>query len=160
MKSIDEIIQEHGPRVSAYVRSMVRDKSMVDDLVQETFIRVWRYMSSYRGEGSFQSWIISIAHNVVMSAMAKKIDVPTSELQTPSTNDVYEDIDFVSVVAQLPIEQRQAVSLCLVMGFSYQEAADIVKVPIGTIRSRVSRGRDSLREILVDTGQAGMRIAQ
>lgn len=95
-----------------------------------------------------------------MSAMAKKIDVPTSELQTPSTNDVYEDIDFVSIVAQLPIEQRQAVSLCLVMGFSYQEAADIVKVPIGTIRSRVSRGRDSLREILVDTDQAGMRIAQ
>jgi RNA polymerase sigma-70 factor (ECF subfamily) len=159
MKSIDEIIQEHGPRVSAYVRSMVRDKSMVDDLVQETFIRVWRYMSSYRGEGSFQGWIISIAHNVVMSAMAKNIDVPSSELQVPPTVDTYSEIDFVSLVALLPVEQRQAVSLCLVMGFSYQEAADISDVPIGTIRSRVSRGRDTLREVLVSTEQANLRMA-
>ena len=160
MKSIDEVIEEHGPSVTAYVRSMVRDKSMVDDLVQETFIRVWRYMSSFRGDGSFQGWIISIAHNVVMSAMAKRIDVPTLELQVPPAIDEYSEIDFVSVVAQLPIEQRNAVALCLVMGFSYQEAADISSVPIGTIRSRVSRGRESLREILAQSEQVDIRVAQ
>jgi RNA polymerase sigma-70 factor (ECF subfamily) len=160
MKSIDAVIEEHGPSVSAYIRSLVRDKSMVDDLVQETFIRVWRYQSSFRGDGSFQGWIVSIAHNVVVSAMAKRIDVPTLELDVPPTVDEYSEIDFVSVVAQLPIDQRHAVALCLVMGFSYQEAADISNVPIGTIRSRVSRGRESLREILAASEQIEIRVAQ
>jgi len=148
MRSIDHVIAEQGQRVTAYVRSMVRDQSLVEDLVQETFIRVWRYMPTYRGEGSFESWILSISHNVVMSAMAKKIDIPTETLHTLPVEDAHNDLDFVALISRLPIEQRRTVTLCLVLGYSYQDAADVMGVPIGTVRSRIARGRETLREIL------------
>jgi RNA polymerase sigma-70 factor (ECF subfamily) len=160
MDSIDEIIKQHGSHVTAYVRSMVRDQSMVEDLVQDTFIRVWRYLPSYRGEGSLVSWIITICHNVVVSAVTKKIDIPTEYLHIAAVEDEHDDTDFVSLISRLPIDQRQAVALVLVMGFSYQEAADIMKAPIGTIRSRISRGRDTLREMVLAAENTELPLAQ
>jgi RNA polymerase sigma-70 factor (ECF subfamily) len=160
MDSIDEIIKQHGSHVTAYVRSMVRDQSMVEDLVQDTFIRVWRYLPSYRGEGSLASWIMTICHNVVVSAVTKKIDIPTEYLHIAAVEDEHNNTDFVSLISRLPIDQRQAVALVLVMGFSYQEAADIMKSPIGTIRSRISRGRDTLREMVLAAENTELPLAQ
>ena len=160
MDSIDQIIKDHGSHVTIYVRSMVRDKSMVDDLVQDTFIRVWRYLPSYRGEGSLSSWIISICHNVIISAVTKKIDIPTEYLHIAPAEDSHDCADIVSLISRLPIDQRQAVALVLVMGFSYQEAADIMKAPIGTIRSRISRGRETLRELILATENEELPLAQ
>ncbi|MCX6516010.1 MAG: RNA polymerase subunit sigma, partial [Actinobacteria bacterium] len=74
--------------------------------------------------------------------------------------DAHDDTDFVSLISRLPIDQRQAVALVLVMGFSYQEAADIMKSPIGTIRSRISRGRDTLREMVLAAENTELPLAQ
>lgn len=145
----EHIVREHRGAVTAFARSLVGNESSVDDVVQETFIRVWRYLPTYRNEGSFQGWIIRICRNVAhdylrknpeQSEVADNIEavVPNTELQS----------DVMAAIAVLSEDHRQVVTLCLVLGYSYEEAADVLQVPVGTVRSRISRAREILQDQL------------
>lgn len=147
----EQIVRDHQASVTAFARSHVHNPTAVDDIVQETFIRVWRYLPSYRNEGSFEGWIIRICRNVAKDFVRKNPaqSEMTDVFEAPSQNtDAQSDV--MSAIAQLGTDHRLVVTLCLVLGYSYEEAADILNVPIGTVRSRISRARDALQELLAD----------
>jgi len=150
-QSFDDVVYAHRPAVTAFTRSLVRDSALVDDIVQETFIRVWRYMPTFRGEGSFEGWIIRICHNVIRTTMKKhKVTEPMVD-DLENAADDYGTFDLLDLILTLGPEHRAVTVLCLVLGHTYEDAADILGIPVGTVRSRVSRARSVLQEKLTAT---------
>jgi RNA polymerase sigma-70 factor (ECF subfamily) len=127
---------------------MVSESALVDDIVQETFIRVWRYLPTFRGEGSFEGWIIRICHNVIRTTMKRRKFTEPIETDIESPVDEYGSFDMLNLVSTLSPDHRAVTVLCLVLGHSYEDAAHILEIPIGTVRSRVSRARAALQEKL------------
>jgi RNA polymerase sigma-70 factor (ECF subfamily) len=147
----EQVVRDHRVAVTAFARSHVRNAAMVDDIVQETFIRVWRYLPSYRNEGSFEGWIIRICRNVAHDYVRKNPE--RDELtDVHSTVESHPEVrtDVMSAIDQLSSDHRQVVTLCLLLGYSYEEAAEILSIPIGTVRSRISRARENLHDQLAD----------
>jgi len=143
--SFDEIVRIHQAAVLAYASSMLRDKSLVDDAVQETFLRVWRYLPSYRGDGSFEGWVIRICRNVCVSLGKKSGSISHLQPSGQGESDPYEEVNLMSLLDALSHDHREVALLCLVFGYPYEEAASVMGVPIGTVRSRLARARAELR---------------
>ena len=167
LPAIDDIIRENGPAVRAFVRSQVRDAALTEDIVQETFIRVWRYLPTYRGEGSLQGWIIRIAQNVVRTTMRKHARVLAAAeresheraVAASAPVDDYGNVDLLDLISTLSPEHRAVTTMCLVLGFTYEETAAVLEIPVGTVRSRVSRARDQLRARLDTAGSDTRAVA-
>jgi RNA polymerase sigma-70 factor (ECF subfamily) len=122
-----------------------------DDLVQETYLRALRSAGSYRGEAPVQSWLLSIARHVCADQVRRRtrqrrlvdrITRNTFAAQPPESESV------AQLLATLQPEQREAFELTQLVGLSYEEAADVIGCPIGTVRSRVARGRAALLEVV------------
>jgi RNA polymerase sigma-70 factor (ECF subfamily) len=144
----DDIVRKNTPAVTAFARSMVRDASLIDDIVQETFIRAWRYLPTFRNEGSLQGWLIRICQNVVRSSMKKHRVIEQIDSDVVAKNCDYDASDLRTMIDALPDDHRAIVTLCIVLGYSYEDVADILEIPIGTVRSRLSRARVSLQHML------------
>ena len=145
----EQIVRDHRAAVTAFARSHVHNSSVVDDIVQETFIRVWRYLPTYRNEGSFEGWVIRICRNVARD-FVRKNPAQAELTHDGATYDAYRNVDssVMQAIAELSEDHRLVITLCLVLGYSYEEAADILEAPIGTIRSRISRARETLQDQL------------
>ncbi|MEZ5222700.1 MAG: sigma-70 family RNA polymerase sigma factor [Ilumatobacteraceae bacterium] len=126
-----------------------------DDLVQETYLRAFRSLGAYRGDAPVQAWVLSIARHVCADHVRRRarqrrlVDritrvhgVATDAQETPS-GDALDQF-----VRALVPERQEAFVLTQVVGLSYEEAADVIGCPIGTIRSRVARARADLLEAL------------
>lgn len=132
--------------VTAYARSIAPHKDIAEEAVQETFIRAWRYSSSYRGDAPVLSWLITICRRVVVDLGQRHTfhahdEIPDA-LQDPT--DTYEMTALVDLVAALPLPQREVLVLCGILGFDYETAAETLSIPVGTVRSRLARARDAL----------------
>jgi len=139
------------------------------DLVQEAFIRIWRYWG-FQKPDHFKSWMYRILHNLYLDECRRRTRRPSISLDAPlaaSEDSSWEDLleekqpqpqavavahEIQSVVQQalqkLPVEFRIPVVMCDMEGFSYDEIARIVSCPVGTVRSRIHRGRQMLRRVL------------
>lgn len=128
----------------------------VDDLVQETYLRAFRSLPSYRGDAPVQAWLLSIARHVCADHVRKRtrqrrlVDrITRTHRDDPATSHTAgsgEALD--QFVRELSPERHEAFVLTQVVGLSYEEAAEVVGCPIGTIRSRVARARADLLEAL------------
>jgi RNA polymerase sigma-70 factor (ECF subfamily) len=124
-----------------------------DDVTQETFLRVWRALPSFRGDASARTWLLTIARRTCVDAVRARgrwrrlVSVlgPTAAVAEVAEGP---EAAFVlsELVTGLAIDQRAAFVLTQVLGCSYEEAAEICDVPVGTIRSRVARARATLVE--------------
>jgi RNA polymerase sigma-70 factor (ECF subfamily) len=118
-----------------------------EDLTQEAFIRAWRLASSYRGEGAYRAWLFRIAWRVFLnsrnSAIAHDEYDPEVHAQsfTPSPDLA---IDLETAMARLTPRERAASILCFGEGCSHQEAALVLEIPLGTLKSIVARARQNL----------------
>jgi RNA polymerase sigma-70 factor (ECF subfamily) len=147
----EQVVRDHRSAVTAFARSHVNNPTAVDDIVQETFIRVWRYLPSYRNEGSFEGWIIRICRNVAHDYVRKNpVQNELLDVYAAPASHIDTHTDVMSAINQLSVDHRQVVTLCLVLGYPYEEAAEILGIPIGTVRSRVSRAREVLQERLTN----------
>jgi RNA polymerase sigma-70 factor (ECF subfamily) len=158
------------PMLRAFARSLCGNKTQADDLVQETILRALSNSDKYEPGTNLDAWLVTILRNHFYSlgrkrrrevedvdgAMAGRlVDAPRQDGQMAMS-------EFVRALAQLPDEQREALILVGASGFSYEEAAEICRVRVGTIKSRVSRARSRLESILApssneNTGLAGER---
>lgn len=139
-----------------YAYSLVRNRDEAEDLVQDTLVRALEKKSSFRPEGSLRGWLISILHNthidrlrVVRSQEGRK--AAFSEVTEQSTPADQEHVARLSQIREafldLPTEQREALHLVAIEALTYQEAADALGIPIGTLMSRLSRARQRLRSL-------------
>lgn len=144
----DAIMREHLAAVSAYARSATSRRHVAEEAVQETFIRAWRYWPTFRHESSVLSWLITICRRVIIDLVQKDTITEPLPVDVIDRNDNFEPTALQELVAQLPLPQREVVVLCAFLGFDYETAAKTLNIPIGTVRSRLARARETLGEQL------------
>ncbi|HMV52334.1 MAG TPA: sigma-70 family RNA polymerase sigma factor [Rhodocyclaceae bacterium] len=153
MSSRDLIVAEI-PRLRRYARALTGDAARADDLVQDTLERALSRFSLWR-PGNLRAWLFTIMHNIFVNQIksAANIDYLADELlpdlplrATQSDNLELRDLD--RALSRLSAEQREVLLLVGLEDLSYEEAARIVGTPIGTVMSRLSRGRERLRALL------------
>jgi RNA polymerase sigma-70 factor (ECF subfamily) len=122
-----------------------------DDVAQETFVRALRALSSFRGESSARTWLLSIAHRTAVDHIrrAQRRRLLAGRLRTRTRNepvvpDGAASTELDALLAAIAVERREAFVLTQLIGLSYDEAARVLDVPLGTIRSRVARARADL----------------
>lgn len=145
------------PRLRRYARSLVFDPSGADDLVQTTLERALAHWHQFDQRRDILVWTLSIAHNAFMDDRRREKRMVLAEpnearsavdaLQAPG-NDVGLRLDLVAALAQLSIEQREPLLLVTLEQLSYAECAEVLRIPVGTVMSRISRARVALRELL------------
>ena len=149
------LVDRHQQAVRTFLRRLLGNNADADDLAQETFLAAWTQARSFRGEASVRSWLCGIAWRKAKGAQRswfrrRARDAAHHEL--PSGGAVGASMEDRLAVRRalltLPLEQRAAVTLCLVCGFSHAEAAGILQAALGTVKSHVLRGRERLREAL------------
>ena len=168
-KAYELLVIMYQRRIERLIGRMVRDVDLVEDIAQETFIRAYRALSQFRGEAQFYTWLYRIAVNTAKKALVDlKRDPLVSETtlrgggdeedetssvenelttaETPETVLAAKEIAVAvnSAMEALPDELRQAVTLREIDGLSYEEIAEVMNCPIGTVRSRIFRAREAI----------------
>ena len=151
-RRFDEIVRTHSGAVMAYARAVSGDPWTADDAVQETFLRAWKYFDSFDGRGSLEGWLIRICRNCLIDLAARPLPElhaihPASAERGHAPDTSHEVYDLLE---RLPLVHREVLALCGLLGYDYESAAALLDVPVGTIRSRVHRARDSLRRAMID----------
>jgi RNA polymerase sigma-70 factor, ECF subfamily len=144
------------PGLRAFGVSLTSKADRADDLVQETMLKAWKHHDSFEPGTNMKAWLYTILRNEFYSQIRKcKREVEdadgvyASRVAVPAAQLGHLDMaDMRAALAQLPEDQREAIILVGASGFSYEEAADICRVAVGTIKSRVSRARTRLTELL------------
>jgi RNA polymerase sigma-70 factor (ECF subfamily) len=129
------------------------DVEWADDLAQETFLRVFRSLPTYRAEAPVRSWLFSIVRRVVADDIGRRQRHRREHAPAvPHANDHAGGVAAELMLDHLDPDRRSAFVLTQLWGFSYEAAASICECPVGTIRSRVSRAREQLLGMLDDVG--------
>ncbi len=159
------LVEEQLPRLRRYAWALTGNRASADDLVQDTLERAWSRLHLWRAESDMRAWLFTIMHNVFVNGVrARHLDtIPLEEeaLEAPvraAQEDGLLMRDLQAALAQLPVEQREALLLAGLEGLRYEEIANVLGVPIGTVMSRLSRGRERLRTILAGTGPLLWRV--
>ena len=144
------------PRLKRYACALIRDRREADDLVHDCIVRALANLSGWRDSDSPRKWLFTIMHNIHVDHLRARARSPmpvsleeqhyAASVVRPSEDVTRHEIE--NALAALPVEQRQCVLLIGLEGLSYAEAADVLGVPAGTVMSRLSRGRERLRELL------------
>ncbi len=161
--SWDEVVREHSARVYRLAYRLTGDPHEAEDLTQDVFVRVFRSLDSYR-PGTFEGWLHRITTNLFLDRVRRRqrlrFDALTEELAArlplrstgSDPEQVYEmrhlDSDIQAALSALPPQFRAAVVLADIEGLSYEEVAQTLGVKMGTVRSRIHRGRALLRQSL------------
>ena len=157
MNDFHHRLEREIPRLRRYARALTRNAVRADDLVQETLVRALHKEHLWQRGTDLRAWLFTIMHNQNVNEIRRAIrDDATVDLENcsailiartdPTASRQLRELDHA--LAQLPEEQRQVILLVGLEGVSYEDAAAILDVPIGTIRSRLSRGRESLRKLM------------
>jgi RNA polymerase sigma-70 factor (ECF subfamily) len=146
--AFEQLVRRHQSRVRNWLRQLTRDPARADDLSQETFIRVWQRLRTFDGRGKLVSWIMRIAFNcflqarrrhdvgAAMAALGPKDDAVVPSLESP---------DAARMLAVLGPDERLVMILCYAHGFSHGEAADVLGLPLGTVKSHAQRAKAKIR---------------
>jgi RNA polymerase sigma-70 factor (ECF subfamily) len=165
--SWDEIVDQHSERVYRLAYRLTGNVADAEDLTQDVFVRVFRSLDTYT-PGTFEGWLHRVTTNLFLDGARRRQRIRfdalsderaarlTSSLATPHEQyaDRTLDADIELALAQLPPEFRAAVVLCDIEGLSYEEIAGILDAKLGTVRSRIHRGRAMLRRHLAHRAPA------
>jgi RNA polymerase sigma-70 factor (ECF subfamily) len=148
------------PRLRRYARALLGDPAAADDLVQDTLERAWTRRHSWRGNGDMRAWLFSIMHNLHVDQRRRQgglTVITNDEASAPPARATQEDAlalrDLDAALAMLPAEQREVLLLVALEDMSYNQIALTLDISIGTVMSRLSRGREKLR--LLTSGGSG-----
>ena len=162
MSHFNELILEQIPRLRRYALALVGERSRADDLVQDTLERAWTRFHSWRRGSNLRAWLFTIMHNVFINqhhstqshgtsvALNETIDTPMKD----SAEVSMQVRDLQKALEQLPVENREVLLLVGLEQLTYEEAAEVLNIPLGTVMSRLSRGRERLQ--LLMSGQTSV----
>jgi RNA polymerase sigma-70 factor (ECF subfamily) len=149
------LVDANQQAVRGFLRRFSGDWADADDLAQEAFVTAWRRLDRFEGKSSFRTWVCGIAYHIARDARrahgrsaARETDWAQAQGEAGGASPIEDRIALAAALAELPEQQRAAVALCLGEGFSHGEAAAILKLPLGTVKSHVVRGRERLLEAL------------
>ena len=155
------------PRLRRYARALARSRDDADDLVQDTLERALSKSSLWRGVGDMRAWLFTIMHNLHVDGVRRPqlhtvaFDDDTPEVAVAATQgDRLAVMDLQSALALLPADQKEVLLLIALEDMSYGDVAKTLGIPIGTVMSRLSRGRERLRMLLDGTAAAQIEVAR
>ena len=167
-RAFETLMEKHEAKMYAVALRMCANREDAQDCLQDAMLRIYKALPSFQGKSSFSTWAYRITMNTCLDELRRKktrqassldslLDMgwsPADEENTPERHSDQAELrrDISRALQTLPEDMRSAVILRDVQGFSYEEIAEILSVNVGTIKSRISRGREKLREIL--SGQA------
>lgn len=146
------LVLRHEGRLRAFLARVAGADA--DDLAQEAFVRAWQRASDYRGQGSYGAWVLGIGWRLFLDqhrtmrrreALAAGEDAPVASNPHPASEAA---IDADRLLAALSPQERAALTLCFGHGWSHGEAAEIMGLPLGTLKSLVLRGREKARKMI------------
>ncbi|MEP6944589.1 MAG: sigma-70 family RNA polymerase sigma factor [Acidobacteriota bacterium] len=173
-ESFEELVRRYQRPITGYVYRMLGDHESALDVTQEVFIKVYNSLSKYSSEYKFSTWLYRIAHNAAIdhmrrnsiSAMSIEVENPDGSYQIqiesgrPSPEQDHErrewrtEID--AVVKCLPPTYRDLILLRHARDLSYDEIADVTGLPLGTVKNRLFRAREMMRQIFIERGFSGI----
>jgi RNA polymerase sigma-70 factor (ECF subfamily) len=167
-RAFEMLVVKYQRRIERLIGRMVRDVDLVPDIAQETFIRAYRALPQFRGESAFYTWLYRIAVNTAKKALGdlkrdplvfegnrplgddgdetSRVENELSDGATPEAELASKEIAQAvnSAIEALSEDLRQAITLREIEGLSYEEIADVMSCPIGTVRSRIFRAREAI----------------
>ncbi len=168
VRAFEMLVVKYRRRIERLIGRMVRDADLVQDVAQETFIRAYRAMPQFRGDSAFYTWLYRIAVNTAKKALVElkrdplvtesarggrddddetsRVENELSDGETPEALLASKEIAATvnAAIDALSDDLRQAVTLREIEGLSYEEIADVMNCPIGTVRSRIFRAREAI----------------
>ena len=171
MADIYRSIEAEIPRLRRYARALARDIAAADDLVQDCLARALGKLHLWQEGTDLRAWLFTILHNQYVNQVRRAVRegaaVGLSETEpmltrAPHQGRRLELRDLERAIAKLPEEQRSVILLVGLEGMRYEEVAEVLNVPVGTVRSRLSRGREALRRLMgiVPDRQAELIMAE
>lgn len=173
VKAFEMLVVKYQRRIERLIGRMVRDVDLVPDIAQETFIRAYRAIPQFRGDSAFYTWLYRIAVNTAKKALMElkrdplvtesarasrgddddetsRVENELSDGETPdavlASKQIASAVNFA--IEALSDDLRQAITLREIEGFSYEEIAELMSCPIGTVRSRIFRAREAIAQRL------------
>jgi RNA polymerase sigma-70 factor (ECF subfamily) len=149
-----QLVRRHQGMVRAQLRRLTGgDHSWADDLAQETFIQAWRKLHQFRADARFSTWLYRIAYTTFLQARRGRRDalVPVDNDRVPQqdpSRDVALHRDITVALRSLPEAESAALMLCYDFDLSHQEAAYVLGIPVGTVKTHIARGKTRLRDLL------------
>lgn len=150
-----ELVRRHQSAVRATLRNLTRGNTVLaDELAQDTFLRAYRALKSFRGESRFSSWLYRIAYNAYQSEVRRAkphdpIEEHASELIQPSGAEQADfQHDLAEAMKRLNENERAAITLCYTSGLTHEEAAATLQCPVGTVKTNLLTGKEKLRRYL------------
>ena len=154
-----ELVRRNQSAVRGLLRQLTRtDVALADDLSQQAFLRAYKNIRSFRGEARFSTWLYRIAYNCFREDARRRkelVGIDEEQLQTQHDPQVANPAlrhDLMRALSLLPLNERSAVLLCCQNGLSHGEAARVLDIPLGTVKTNVLRGREKLKRMLADWG--------
>jgi RNA polymerase sigma-70 factor (ECF subfamily) len=171
-RAFEMLVVKYQRRIERLIGRMVRDVDLVEDIAQETFIRAYRALPQFRGESAFYTWLYRIAVNTAKKALMElkrdplvsesarfsrddddetsRVENELSDGETPEALLASKEIAATvnAAIDALSEDLRQAITLREIEGLSYEEIAEVMNCPIGTVRSRIFRAREAIAERL------------
>ncbi len=164
LHAFDLLVTEHADSVYHLTYRITGNPQDAQDAAQEAFVKAFRALPRYRGEASFQTWLYRIATNAALDLIRRRPQAPVSldegiEGQGPRPDveaerrEIHRRVH--KALAMLPPDHRAIVLLRDLQGLAYADIARILRIPVGTVRSRLSRAREALRPLLTDWAPTG-----
>jgi RNA polymerase sigma-70 factor (ECF subfamily) len=159
--AVKAVYDRFGGPVFALSMSILGEAGLAADATQQTFIKAWRAASTYDPERSFSPWIYAIARRTAIDIYRKRARIVVSDQvdvvsMAPGLETVWEVFEVRSALDQLPDEERQVVKLSHFDGFTHGEIANLLGIPVGTVKSRSHRAHQRLLGLLVEDGCDGI----
>jgi len=148
------LVERHQQALRAFLRRTCGDWAQADDLAQEAFLEAWSKIGRLRAGASVRAWLCGIGYNKHLTALRSRgrdraRDAAYEAERPPSSGAMTDErLTLEAALSELPADQRACVALCLAADFSHAEAADALGLPLGTVKSHVTRGRARLLEVL------------
>lgn len=160
-RAFEELVQSHQTKVYHLLLGLVHDQGMAEELTQEAFIRAWRHIKGFKFRSGFWTWIYRIAYRIALDYIKLKSIRPLIMYEWETSAAVAaepmetvlqqeREAGLLSALQELPFPQRAALILYYFEGYSYQEIAWITRRRIGTVRTDLHRGKNRLRQLLVE----------
>ncbi|MEM9562448.1 MAG: RNA polymerase sigma factor [Actinomycetota bacterium] len=157
---LHRLVTEHGDAIFRIALSVVKDRALAEDVAQETLVKAWLALPTFRGDSSLRGWVLRIAHNTAVSTLRRRRAVLTDPLELPEEpvrpdRSVESRVlsgaamdDFVAALDDLDELSRSVVVLRELDGLSYEEIAEVLEIPMPTVKTRLLRARRRLGNAL------------
>jgi RNA polymerase sigma-70 factor (ECF subfamily) len=165
MSDFGQLLEGEIPRLRRYARALTRDAARADDLVQSCLLRALAKEHLWQPGTDLRAWLFTILHNQNVNEVRRSVregvtvaveDVAPVLTMAPNAGPSLQLRDLERAIGLLPEEQRQVILLVGLEGMRYEEVAAVLDIPIGTVRSRLSRGREMLRKLMDMKGNDAM----